>query len=333
MDAESRDWIVFSVAVLTLLSIDIVVHRGQHADSRHRAMLWTVFWVSAGLVFNAYVWMSRGAEAGQQYLAAYLMEESLSIDNLFVFLIIFRTLRIPREHQRKALSWGVFGALFFRAIFIFIGAEALERWEWVMYIFALLLLYAAWHAFREDPGQEEESKLVDWLGHHMPVSGHTKEAHFFSREGGKLRATPLLVAVIGLELTDVMFAIDSVPAAFSVFDSPQHADRFIVYSSNVFAILGLRSIYIAMAAALLHLRHLHYGLAAVLTFAALKMLAHEWVRISPLASVLIIVCCIGISIVASVRAREREPEGSFDAEDGAMEGRRPEPAPSDSVER
>jgi tellurite resistance protein TerC len=325
--ATTADWTIFGVAVLTLISIDIYVHRGEHTDSRRRAIKWSIFWVSAGLLFNVYVWFSRGAEAGQQFLAAYLMEESLSIDNLFVFLIIFRTLRVPKEHQRKALSWGVFGALFFRAIFIFLGAEALERWDWVMYIFALLLLYAAWHAFRENPADEEESKLVEWLGRHLPVSRHTKHPQFFTRETGKLQVTPLLVAVIGLELTDVMFAIDSVPAAFSVT-----TDRFIVYSSNVFAILGLRSIYIAIAAALTHLRYLHYGLAAVLTFAAAKMLTHRWVEIPPLASVAIIVACIGISIWTSIRAEQREPvpqpEDNLYTDANGLPGVREE-APSD----
>jgi tellurite resistance protein TerC len=334
--ATTANWIVFGASVLVLLGIDIYVHRGAHADTRRRAMLWTVFWVSAGLLFNVYVWITRGAEAGQLYLAAYLMEESLSIDNLFVFLIIFRSLRIPNAHQRKALSWGIFGALFFRAIFIFVGAEALERWEWVMYIFALLLLYAAWHAYREDPGAEEDSMVVEWLERHLPVSRHTKEAHFFTRESGKLQVTPLLVAVIGLELTDVMFAIDSVPAAFSVFDDPKNADQFIVYSSNVFAILGLRSIYIAMSAALTHLRYLHYGLAAVLTFAAGKMLTHKWIEIEPLWSVGIIVACIGVSIWTSIRAEERDPRievEETDLTDPTVPDAQPQEAPSDTVER
>jgi tellurite resistance protein TerC len=328
MSLSTWEWITFAVVIAVLLSIDIFVHRGEHADSRRRAIMWTIVWVCAGLAFNVYVWIThpRGAEAGQEFLAAYLMEESLSIDNLFVFLIIFRTLRIPKEHQRKALSWGVFGALLFRGVFIFLGAEAMERWHWVEYIFAILLLYAAWHAYREDPAEEEESKLVDWLAHHMPVSRHTKHAQFFTREGGRLRVTPLLVAVIGLELTDVMFAIDSVPAAFSVT-----SDRFIVYTSNVFAILGLRSLFIALSAALAHLRYLHYGLAAVLSFAALKMLTSNWVHVPPLVSVAIILSCIGAAIWASIRAEEREPETTIEGTDASSVGER-QPAPHDALE-
>jgi tellurite resistance protein TerC len=299
------EWTTFAVVVAVMLAIDIFVHRGEHADSRSRAIMWTVIWVAAGLAFNVYVWWIHPSErAAEEYLASYLIEKALSLDNLFVFLIIFKTLRIPAAHQRKALSWGIFGALLFRAIFIFLGAEALEKWHWVEYVFALLLLYAAWHAYREDPAQEEESKLAEWLSHRLPVSRHTKEAHFFTRENGKLRVTPLLVAVIGLELTDVMFAIDSVPAAFSIT-----TDRFIIYSSNVFAILGLRSLYIAMAATLGQLRYLHYGLAAVLAFAAAKMLIPETILpITPLQSVGIIVGCIGLSIWASVRWGKPEIE-------------------------
>jgi len=281
-----------------MLTIDIFVHRGEKAESRSRAILWTFIWVAAGLGFNVFVWVERGGRAGQEYLASYLLEKSLSLDNLFVFLIVFKTLRIPVEHQRKALSWGIFGALVFRAIFIFLGAAALERWYWVEYVFAVLLLYAAWHAYREDPASEEESKLAEWLARHLPISRDTEHAHFIVREAGKFRVTPLMVAVIGLELTDIMFAVDSVPAAFSVTHDP-----FIVYSSNMFAILGLRSLYIAMSAFLGHLRYLHYGLAAVLTFAAVKMLIPEtWFEFSPMVSVGIIVACIGIAVLASLRA-------------------------------
>jgi len=303
----TSQWIIFGIVVAVMLTIDIFVHRGEKAESRSRAILWTFIWVAAGLAFNVFVWIDRGGRAGQEYLASYLLEKSLSLDNLFVFLIVFNTLRIPAQHQRKALSWGIFGALIFRAIFIFLGAAALERWHWVEYVFAMLLLYAAWHAYREDPAEKVESKLAEWLARHLPVSRHTEHAHFFVREDGRLRVTPLMVAVLGLELTDVMFAVDSVPAAFSVTHDP-----FIVYSSNMFAILGLRSLYIAMSAILAHLRYLHYGLAAVLTFAAAKMLIPEtWFEFSPMASVGIIVACIGIAGLASLRRRKSKKIASL----------------------
>jgi tellurite resistance protein TerC len=325
---SSAEWITFAIIVAVMLAIDIIAHRGEHADSRFRAIIWTVVWVGVGLAFNVFVYFDRGSQAAQEYLASYLIEKSLSLDNLFVFLIIFNTLRIPPSHQRKALLWGIFGALVFRAIFIYLGAEALQKWAWVEYIFALLLLYAAWHAFREDPAQEEESKLAEWLAHHLPVSRHTDHAHFFTRENGRLLFTPLMVAVIGLELTDVMFAIDSVPAAFSVVPQSEH-QLYIVYTSNVFAILGLRSLYIALASTLGQVRYLHYGLAAVLVFAAFKMLSHEWVHIPPLVSVGIIVACIAISILASPRNAPEIPAArALDQE--AMEADADGPPTSDA---
>jgi tellurite resistance protein TerC len=332
----STEWIIFAAVVAVMLAIDIIAHRGEKADSRGRAIIWTVIWVGVGLAFNVFVWFDRGGQAAQEYLASYLIEKSLSLDNLFVFLIIFNTLRIPAHHQRTALLWGIFGALFFRAIFIYLGAEALEKWHWVEYIFAVLLLYAAWHAFREDPAQEEESKLAEWLAHHLPVSRHTEHAIFFTRENGKLLFTPLMVAVIGLELTDVMFAIDSVPAAFSVVPRSEH-QLYIIYTSNVFAILGLRSLYIALATTLGRVRYLHYGLAAVLVFAAAKMvIPDEWFAVvgledglPPLVSVGIIVACIGVAIWASPRYEEPSDAAQPPASPSATAPKKRKPAATD----
>jgi tellurite resistance protein TerC len=213
-------------------------------------------------------------------------------------------MKIPQAHQRVALTWGVLGALVFRAIFVFLGIEVLHRWGWVEYIFAALLIYAAFRAVREDPGDvSEDNKLVAWLVRHLPVSGPQEEPHFVVREEGLLKATPLLIAVLGLEATDILFAIDSVPAAFSVT-----RDEFIIYSSNVFAILGLRSLYIVLAHTIAELRYLHYGLAAVLAFAGGKMLLGKaGYEVPPLVSVGLIVAAIGLAALASVVARSRRP--------------------------
>jgi len=257
------EWTAFGVIVAVFLAADLLAHRKHQVDSTRRAAIWSVLAISIGLGFCVYVWWNHGAKPAQEYLAAYLLEESLSLDNLFVFLIVFRMMRIPKDHQRVALTWGILGALVFRAIFVFLGVKVLESWAWVEYIFAALLIYAAFRAVREDPSDtEEDNKLVAWLSRHLPVSGPQKEPHFLVREAGKLKATPLLIAVIGLELTDIMFAIDSVPAAFSVT-----RDEFLIYSSNVFAILGLRSLYIVLAHTIAELKYLHYGLAGVLAFA------------------------------------------------------------------
>lgn len=299
------EWAAFAAVVTLFVGADLFVHRGNRPESRRRAIAWVALSIAVGLAFCGHVWAKLGPQAAQEYLAAYLLEESLSLDNLFVFLIIFRMTRIPKEHQRVALSWGILGALVFRGIFIFLGVEVLHHWAWVEYIFAGLLLYAAWHALREDPADtSEDNKLVAWLTRHLPVSRPQPEARFFVRETGRLKVTPLFVAILGLEASDLLFAIDSVPAAFSVT-----RNEFLIYSSNVFAILGLRSLYIVLAHTIAELRYLHYGLAAVLAFAGVKMLAARLgVEIAPLASVAVIVLMIGAAVVASLLAKERRPE-------------------------
>lgn len=295
-------WVVFSVVLLALLALDLYVHRGHPGETRRSAIAWSVVWIATGTAFGGFVWALWGPGAALDYIAAYLIEKSLSLDNLFVFLVVFGTLRIPANCQRTALTWGVFGALVFRALFVALGVVALRRFEWVTYVFGGLLLFAAWRALRHDPLEKVgESRIVAWLARHLPVTSRLHEDRFFVREGGRLLVTPLLLAVVALELTDIMFAVDSVPAAFSVTREP-----FLVYSSNAFAILGLRALYIVMAQTIAHLRHLHLGLAAVLAFAGVKMVAP--VHIPALLSIAIIAACIGVSVWTSLRAERREEE-------------------------
>ncbi|MDQ3331370.1 MAG: TerC/Alx family metal homeostasis membrane protein [Planctomycetota bacterium] len=298
------EWASFAAVVALFVGADLFAHRGNRPENRRRAVAWVVLTIIVGLGFGGYVWAKLGPQAAQEYLAAYLLEESLSLDDLFVFLIIFRMTQIPKAHQRVALSWGILGALVFRGIFIFLGIEVLHRWAWIEYVFALLLLYAAWHSLREDPGDStEDNKLVAWLTRHLPVSRPQGEARFVVREAGRLKATPLLVAILALEASDLLFAIDSVPAAFSVT-----RNEFLIYSSNVFAILGLRSLYVVLAHTIAELRYLHYGLAAVLAFAGAKILAAKGdLTIEPLASVAVIVLLIGVAVVASLLANRRHP--------------------------
>lgn len=288
-------WIFFGITLLILLFVDLFSHRGGREASRGWAIFWSVVWVGAGLAFTIFVWYAIGGRAVDEYLAAYLIEKSLSLDNMFVFLIIFQTLRIPNENQRTALTWGIFGALFFRAVFIFAGSAAVERWDWMNYIFGLILLAAAVHSFRENPNEVKESSLVHWLSEKLPVSRDSGTRHFLIKENGITKASPLLVSIIALELTDVLFAVDSVPAAFAVTREP-----FLIYSSNAFAILGLRSLYIVMAQFISELRYLHYGLAAILAFAAVKVTISNWVHIQPLVSVAIILVLMGSSVCASL---------------------------------
>jgi tellurite resistance protein TerC len=293
-------WIAFAVVLGVLLAVDLFVHRGGRATSRRSATLWTVIWIGVGLAFGGFVALTLGPQAAEEYLAAYLIEKSLSLDNLFVFLVIFRSLAIPQESQHTALAWGILGALAFRALFIFLGVAAIERYEWVTYVFAGILLWAAYRSLREDPSKRGESRVALWLSRHLPVTPQSHGARFLARQDGRLLATPLLLAVFAVELTDIVFAIDSVPAALAVTRS-----RFVVYTSNAFAILGLRALYLVLEGSLSKLAYLHYGLAAVLAFAGLKMLLAPWLHVPPLISVAIIVVCIAAAVWASLRARRR----------------------------
>ncbi|EYF00103.1 Integral membrane protein TerC [Chondromyces apiculatus DSM 436] len=287
--------------MLALLGVDLFTHRGGHSQSRRAAIVWSIIWVTLGFSFSGFVWATMGGKHAQEYLASWLIEKSLSLDNVFVFLVVFRTLTIPKKFQHEVLFLGIFGALVFRAIFIFVGAAALERWHWVAYIFGAILLFTAYRVLREDPDDDKENPTVAWLSKRMPVTPTVEGPEFFVKKEGRRLATPLLVALVGLELTDIVFAVDSVPAAFSVTNN-----TFILYSSNAFAILGLRALYLVIAEAVGELKYLHYGLAGVLAFAGLKILLAKWLHIPPLLSVGIIAVFIGTAVWASLRHKRAE---------------------------
>jgi tellurite resistance protein TerC len=289
-------WTAFLVSVVVLLTADLLAYRGARAKSRRLTLTWTIVWIAMGLAFGGFVWATLGAQLAQEYLGAYAMEKSLSLDNLFVFLVIFKSLNIPEKYQHKVLFWGILGAVVFRAVLILVGVSALRRWDWITYVFGALLFYAAYRAFREDPGQQHESPVVGWLSRHLPVTEDSESGRFIARKNGSHAATPLLVALLAVEVTDVMFAIDSVPAALAIT-----RNEFIVYCSNIFAILGLRALYLLLAQTITRLRYLHYGLAGVLIFAGIKIIADDWIHIPPLLSVAIIATIIGASVWASVR--------------------------------
>jgi tellurite resistance protein TerC len=297
MSPDTWHWVAFGASIACLLAIDLFLHRSAQQSSERAAVLWSVIWIAAGLAFSSVAFTISRA-TGEEYLAAYAMEKSLSLDNMFVFMLIFRSLKVPTAHQHTALAWGIFGALAFRAVFIFVGASALERWDWVRYLFGGLLVLAALQALREDPNKGGDSRMVQWLSKHVRVSTDADDNRFFVKEHGRWLATPLLLSLLAVELSDIAFAIDSVPAALSVT-----RDRFVVYSSNAFAILGLRALYLAVEAYLARLHYLRFGLAAVLLFAAFKLLAGEAVDIQPLLSVLIVAVCIVAAAGASLVAR------------------------------
>jgi tellurite resistance protein TerC len=260
-----------------------------------------VFWVGVGLAFGVWVAITRGTEAAAEYYAAYLLEESLSVDNIFVFVIIFSQLQIPPQYQRRVLRWGVAGALVFRGLMVGAGIALIQRVDWILYPFAAFILFAAWRMLF---GQERERRVVEgacdvcstWVARVVPVTPVVRGPEFWRREGGRLVATPLLVALVVIETTDLVFALDSVPAVLAVTRNP-----LLVYSSNVLAMLGLRSLYFVIADALDRLRYLRQGLAAILLFTGVKMLAAEWVHVSPIMSVAIIAGVLFVTVALSLR--------------------------------
>jgi tellurite resistance protein TerC len=266
--------------------------------SRVRNTLWVVVWIGLSLSFGGWVFVTRGSGAAAEYYAAYFLEKSLSIDNIFVFAIIFSTLHIPDGYQRRVLRFGIAGALVFRALLIGAGIALINRFTWVTYPFAVLLLLAAWRmlfgATREREVVEAACDVCEsWVGRVVRVSPVLHGGDFWRREGGRLVATPLFVALVVIETTDIVFALDSVPAVLAVTRNP-----LIVYSSNVMAMLGLRSLYFVLADALHRVKYLPHGLAVILVFTGLKMLTNEWLHISAGASVAV----IGIVLLTAIAA-------------------------------
>jgi len=263
------------------------------------------FWVAVGLAFGVWVAVARGATAAAEYYAAYLLEQSLSVDNIFVFAIIFAELHIPVEQQHRVLRWGVMGALVFRALMIGAGIALIQRFQWIMYPFAALILFAAWRMLF---AEQQERRVVaeacnvcsTWIARVVRVSPVLHGPDFWRRDRGRLVATPLLVALVVIETTDLVFALDSVPAVLSVTRSP-----LLVYSSNVMAMFGLRSLYFVVADAIHRVRYLRQGLAIVLVFSGLKMIANEWIHVSPGLSVAIIGLIVSVTIVVSLAGSER----------------------------
>ena len=295
-------WGVLAVVVAISITTDLVAHRGDHVDSKKRALAWTLLWVTVAMAFNLFVYLWFGSVPAQEFLAAYLLEKSLSVDNLFVFLLVFGALKIPQAEQRRVLTWGILGAIVFRGLLIFAGAAAVQRWHALTYVFGAILIFAAIKLVREKPEKDEDSKVVLWLEKHIRWTRKLHGHHFIVKlEDGKRYATPLLLALLAIEFTDIVFAIDSVPAAFAVTQEP-----FLIFSSNLLAILGLRALYIVLAGLLADLRYLKYGLSAVLAFAGAKLLAVNYIKLPPLISVAIIAVCITVSVVASVIANRRD---------------------------
>jgi tellurite resistance protein TerC len=296
--ATAAEWIGFHLALLLLLAAELLYARRQsrlHRDPRRTALAATALWIAAALALAAFIHHSLGPAASVQYLAGYTIEESLSIDNLFVFLLLFRLFQITPAHQPKVLFWGVAGAILLRGLFIAGGLTLLAHFQAVTYLFAAILLVAAARLLvPEDKTQPATApSWLAWLTRLHPVS--PRQDRFLVRQNGRPTATLLLLALIAIELCDVVFALDSIPAVLSITRHP-----FLAYTSNIMAVMGLRSLYFVLIGALSRLRFLHYGLAAVLAFAAVKMLAARWIEIGPIASLTVILTLLAVTLAASL---------------------------------
>lgn len=299
------EWAIFAAVVAVALAVDLLVlHRKEHVIGFREAALETAGWIGLALVFNGWVYYSLGHEAGLQFLTAYVVEESLSIDNIFVFILIFSSLRVPASLHHRVLFYGVAGALLLRGAFVWTGVELLRRFHAVMYVFAAILLATAVHMLM--PQKREMHPDRNWLVRlarlAFPVVSRYEGDTFFVKEDGRWKATSLLVALLAIEATDVVFAADSVPAVLAI-----SRDTFVAYSSNVFAILGLRALFFAVAAALTKLRYLHQGLAVILFFMAGKMIVEEHIPISTELSLAVIGGVLLVTVLASLAAARRTP--------------------------
>jgi tellurite resistance protein TerC len=291
-------WGAFIGLVVALLLVDLIGHSGGRGSTKKAAMLWTVGWIAAGVAFSVFVHGVFGPRAASEYLGVYFMEKALSVDNMFVFLVILRSLDIDPSSQRRALSWGIFGALLFRGVFIVAGAMAVQRFGALLYVFAGILLVAAYRVAREDPVQKGESAIVPWLQKHLPITADVPDSKFVVRRRGRWLGTPLLVALVSIELTDVAFAVDSVPAAFAISSDP-----FIIYSATVFALVGMRALYAVIATSIASLPYLHYGLAVILAFAGIKILTARWLHVPPFASAAVVLGVVAVAVIASLWRR------------------------------
>ncbi len=292
-------WIGFNAFVLVMLALDLgVFHRKSHVVSFREAIAWTVAWVTLALLFALGIWNYAGAQKALEFTTGYLIEYSLSVDNIFVFALLFSYFAVPPQFQHRVLFWGILGALVLRAIMIIAGTVLITKFAWIVYVFGAFLVLTGIKMIvkREEQIHPERNPIVKWFKKLMPVTSGYREDKFFVRENGVRMATPLFVVLLLVEVSDVIFAVDSIPAIFAVTTDP-----FIVYTSNVFAILGLRSLYFALAGVMNKFHYLKIGLGMVLTFVGVKMLlAHTAWKIDTLVSLGVIVLILAGSVVLSL---------------------------------
>jgi tellurite resistance protein TerC len=297
-------WILFNLFVLAMLALDLgLFHRRTHAVKFREAVGWSVMWITLAAAFAVLVYFWHGRTATLEFVTGYVLELSLSVDNLFVFLLLFRYFKVSPAHQHKVLFWGILGALVMRGVFILAGVGLIRRFHWITYFFGALLLYSGFKLLRSDSTgvHPEKNPVLRVFRRWMPVTEDYHGDRFFVRRAG-LYATPLLVVLLVIETTDLMFAVDSIPAILAIT-----LNAFIVYTSNVFAILGLRSMYFALAGMMEMFQYLHYGLSLVLIFVGGKMLLSHYYRIPTEVALAVVGLVLLISVLASViQPRKKE---------------------------
>jgi tellurite resistance protein TerC len=291
-------WVGFIAFVLAMLALDLgVFNRSPHVVRAREAAIWTAVWVGLALLFAAGLAVFETHQAALTFLTGYVIEESLSIDNIFVIVLIFQYFAVPAQYQHRVLFWGILGALVMRGLFIGLGAALLARFEWIIYVFgALLVITGVRMALKQDEEFDaEQNPVVKGVRRFLPLTDGYRGKHFFSTENGKRYATPLFLVLLLVEATDLIFAIDSIPAIFGITRDP-----FLVFTSNIFAVMGLRSLFFLLAHVVTKFHLLKYGLAVILTFVGVKMIIESWVHIPILLSLGVVLGVLLLSIVASL---------------------------------
>lgn len=291
-------WIFFNIIVLSILAIDLFVfHKKAHAVTYKEAFIWSCVWILLAFAFNVYIYFFMGKEHAINFLTGYLIEKSLSVDNLFVFLMIFEYFQTPETSLHKVLFWGILGAIVTRALFILLGITLVQKFHSIIYIFGIFLIITGLRLIfkKTEKIDPEKNWLLKLSRFFMPVTQDYQEDHFFVKKNGRLFTTPLWIVLLSIETTDVIFALDSIPAILAITYDP-----FIVYTSNIFAILGLRALFFLLAKSLRLFHYLHYGISAVLIFVGIKMLLSGMLKISPLIALSVVFGVIALTIIGSV---------------------------------
>jgi tellurite resistance protein TerC len=288
-------WIGFNVFVLLMLALDLgVFHRKEHKVTFREAISWSAVWIVLALIFNGWIYYAQGKEKALEFLTGYLIEKSLSVDNIFVFVLLFSFFKVPEQYRHRVLFWGVLGALLMRAGFIAAGAVLIEKFHWIIYVFGAFLVFTGYKMLKKktEDMHPEDNPLVRWFVKRGKVTSDYHGKKFFVRINGQKLATPLFLCLLSVEFTDLIFAVDSIPAIFAITKDP-----FIVYTSNVFAILGLRSLYFALEGIITRFPYLRYGLAFILIFIGLKMLAVDVYKMPVVVSLAVIATILLTSIL------------------------------------